>query len=554
MSTATITRGNATRSERKRRYLSRMVTMRMEGLQLYQPLPAAEEFHCSAKKIRICRGSNRSSKTLSGAAEFARAVCGLDPFDKFVASGQGLVVSEDMDHLGELWSKLTEPGELKMIRDGRTNLFRAVRFDRDDPLHLDPYDEAYREKWLDAPPIIPSRLYHEPSWEDRGRGIPRLVRFKTGWKVLFRSSEGKPQKGAHYNLVWFDEQLNNEQFFVEARRGLVALNEPPRHIPRMWWTATPQITNPQLQDLDESAAGGASHVDSFKFLIKDNPYIPDPEKQAFFDDIPPDERLARWEGEFALSGRRIYAFYQPMGAHGCNAFPLDPDWTRYFVVDPGTDKCATLFAAVPPDESQVFIYDGFVVNQSNTQKWAAEVAKRNTGYAFEAAVIDKRAGRQHQMGLSISSTAEEYWQALIEAGVTIRTQGATKSLGGFFPGSDNVEAREQHLASQWMQKRGYGPFANTCKLQIFRGVIPELDHQIKRAHYDPKTGKRAGKNKVGAHDLLDALEYIAAFEPGYHPPERVLVGTIRQKPLTPVEHYRRKHPHQSLNLGEIEIG
>lgn len=544
------------RNEQKRRYLSKLATLRMEGLQLYKPLPTAVPFHSCTQKIRLALGSNRSSKTLSCAIEFARAVCGCDPHDKFVKKGSALVVGEDMDGLGELWSKLTNEGEFKMIRDEHAHLWRAVRFNPDNPLELDPYDDAYREKWADAPPIIPPRMYDKPSWEDSGREIPRFVRFHTGWKSLFRSSEGKPQKGAHYQLAWFDEQLNNEQFFIEARRGLVALSEPDYHIPRMLWSATAQITNPQLQDLHEASEGGAEHIGSFQFLVKDNPHIPPAEKQAFYDDIPPDERPSRWGGEFALTGKRIYASYQPMGVHGCNAFPIDPTWARYICVDPGTEKCATLFAAVPPDESHVYIYDGFVVNQSNTQKWAAEVAKRNTSYAFESAIIDKRAGRQHQMGLRISSTAEEYWHDLVEAGVVIRKQGGLKDFAGFFAGSDNVEAREQHLASRWMQIRGHGPFAGTCKLQIFRGVIPDLDHQIKRAHIDPKTSKRATKSKVGHHDLIDDLEYLASFEPGYHPPQRILVGHIQQAPQSdPVAYYRRKHPpRQTLDLREIEIG
>ena len=559
MSTATSTdTGTAVlRRARKRRVLSRLVSLKMEGLNLYTPLPAAAEFHASLKKIRILIGSNRSSKTLSGLVDFARAVCHCDPYGKFVAEGKALVVSEDMDHLGELWSKMTRPGELKMIRDEKTRLWRSVRYDPANPQQLKPYDESYREKWKDAPPIIPERMYYKPSWEDSGREIPRLVRFRSGWQCLFRSSEGKPQKGAHYQLVWFDEQLNNEQFFHEARRGLVALNESPQHIPRMWWTATPQITNPQLQDLYENAQHGASHIDAFKFLIKDNPYIPAAEKQQYFDDMSPEERPSRWFGEFALTGKRVYDIYDPMGFHGCDSFPIDPLWARYIIVDPGTEFCGTLFMAVPPDEKHVYVYDGFAMPQSNLHKWGMEVAKRNTSHAFEAAVIDLRAGRQHQMGLHISSTAEEYWQALADANVVFRRTGATKNLGGFFPGSDNIEAREQHLRARWMNRRGHGPFAGTCKLQIFRGAIPELDHQIKRAHYDPRTGKRATKSKVGPHDALDCLEYGAAFEPGYHPPVRVHAGQAQPKrELTPVEHYRRKHRRKrsSRDFGDIEIG
>jgi len=543
------------RTSLKRRYLRRLHTLQMEGFRLYQPLPLAAEFHASKAKIRVARGANRASKTLTCLEELIRAVCRADPYDKFPPTGNALVVAKDADNIADLWQKMTREGEIKMIRDEISRKWRAVRYDRNDPCHLDPYDAAYMEQWRDAPPLLPSRMYGSPAWEDAGKGVPRVVRLSTGWRILFRSSNGDPQQGAHYNAVMFDEQLLNEAFFIEARRGIVAINEPKQHIPRMWWSATAQVTNPQLQDLCEAAEAGAKHINQYKFLVMDNPYISDEEKQEFYKDIPPDERLSRWEGEFALTGKRIYGVYQPMGVHGCEPFPIDPTWARYIILDPGTENCATLFVAVPPDERHVYVYDGVVVHQSNLTKWASEVYKvgsRHAGYSFEAAVCDYRAGKQHQMGLNVSSTAEEYWKALSEAKVSIRTQASVRSMGGFFPGSDNVDAREQNLL-KWMDIRGHGPFAGTAKLQIMRGILPELDHQIKRAHIDPKTRKRAKDNKVGAHDLLDALEYAAAFDPGYNPPSRIFVGKhTATEPSDITTEYRRRHGRTGRSHMELQ--
>ena len=143
----------------------------------------------------------------------------------------------------------------------------------------------------------------------------------------------------------------------------------------------------------------------------------------------------------------------------------------------------------------------------------------------------------------------------MDAGISIRRQASVPHMGGFFPGSANVEARQQHLL-KWMDVRGYGPFIGTAKLQVMRGVIPELDQQIKRAHIDPKTGKRASDSKVGAHDILDCLEYGASFEPDYHEPSSVLSGRpVAKEETDPIVLYRKKHRSQSRSWGgEMEIG
>ena len=479
-----------------------------------------------------------------------------DPHDKFPKDGLMLVVSEDMDHLGALWKKMAQPGEFKKIRDEKTKLWRAVRFDPDNPLRLDPYDDAYREKWEDAPPLLPERAYQTPSWENASREIPRYVKSRiNGWRILFRSSEGRPQKGEHYNAVWFDEQLANEQFYIEARRGAVALAEDPRHIPRMWWSATPQNANPQLQELAEVAATGGRNVEAFQFLVWENPYIPDDEKQAFYESIPEDERISRWEGNFALQGRRIYPSYQPQGIHGCEPFEIPPDWARYFVVDPGTRFCATLFLAVDPDEQHIWVYDEEVINQSNTVKWAAAVKRRDRDHAWEAAVIDQKAGSQHQMGISNKNTAEEYFLALREAGVQIRSLG---SMGGFYPGNKDVEAR-QMAVNRWLAIRGTGPFSGTPTLQVMRGCCPKLDQEIKRAHIDVKTGKRSTKIP---QDAVTTLEYAASFQPGYHEPQipsRVLGLEKIDTYKAMIEGYhsrRRDRRRKSVSRygAELEIG
>ncbi len=65
-----------------------------------------------------------------------------------------------------------------------------------------------------------------------------------------------------------------------------------------------------------------------------------------------------------------------------------------------------------------------------------------------------------------------------------------------------------------MAVRSIEPHEGTCRLQIFRGVLPELEKQIKSAFYI-KPDKRAKLPE----DLLVCLEYVAAFDPKYAKPE-----------------------------------
>ncbi len=237
-------RGASLKRHRVVQLAKKLAALRAEGLALYRPLPAVECFHASMAKFRVVDGSNRSGKTNAGAAEATRMLCGVDPYDKYVRqNGMALIVGLDRDHLALMWAKCAEPGAFSKIRDEHTNLWRAVRPDPDDPLHLDPYDLAYCEKWRDAPPLLPERLIKSIVWEEAGKKVPRVVRFTTGWESWWRSSMGKSPQGAHLNGAWIDEQIDNEDFYNEAHRGVVGLaHEPPQHRPRLFWTQRLRIS------------------------------------------------------------------------------------------------------------------------------------------------------------------------------------------------------------------------------------------------------------------------------------------------------------------------
>lgn len=496
-----------------------------ESLLLVRSFPTAQAFHESKAKYRVIDGSNRSGKTFSGTIEACRAWTNTDPFDKYVPrNGKSLVVGWDLDHIGLLWRNCWYPGAFKIIPDEDTGLWRAVRWDENDPTKLDPYDDAYREKWKDADPLIlPKHLKNGSeksiAWENAGKCQPRYIEFATGWIVQFRSGDSDAPRSAHWNHVWFDEQIGNEQHYSEAVRGLVAIHEPEQWTPRFVWSATPQDCTPMLAELRERADKQDRSVEAYSLFFADNPFIPENEKQIFIESIPEEERDTRIGGVYAITGRRIYQEFDPMGIHGCDfdeIAELFQQSTHYCVLDPGTQRCGTTFWLVDPDEKHTICYGGFAQKSSHAKKWADEVARRQerNGVKFELYVIDYRAGKQHTLAQE-ERVSWHYWQAMQNAHILPRVMGP---LDGFFPGSDNVAGRQEALQS-WMSIRADGPFSGTPRLKIVRGSIPELEKEIKRAHMDERNREKRAKV---VSDLLDTAEYIAAFNPAYHPPEKVV--------------------------------
>jgi len=105
--------------------------------------------------------------------------------------------------------------------------------------------------------------------------------------------------------------------------------------------------------------------------------------------------------------------------------------------------------------------------------------------------------------------AEQYYAALVAAGVTPQTPGP---LGGFFPGTNDVQGREEAVI-RWLTIRGTGPFAGSPTLQVFRGISPQLDKQFRDAIY-----ARGKRSKKPAQDILVCLEYMSGFNPVYRSP------------------------------------
>jgi hypothetical protein len=512
----------------------RLAQVQTESIRLAVPLRHLESFFASRQQVRILSGSNQSAKTYHAVLEAARAVLGRDPYGKYPKeNGRAILVGYDNDHLNDpLYKKLFEPGEFYLVRDEETKKWRSVRPDPNDPQMIDPYDLSVREKWKEAPPLIPPRMVVEHKWEVSNR-IPRSTTLTNGWQILWRSSNSRPPRGRQIHFALLDEDLRNTNGWVNEMIPRLV-----KHGGRMVWAATAQEGGPELDDLIRKAETGSEHIGFWRLLITDNPFISDEQREFFRSALTTEEDLAvRYYGETAFSQKRVYRDYDPNGIHGCEPFSIPTDkWARYVILDPGRKHCGTIFLAVDPEERHAWVYEALDLRNSDAIRWAHEVAVREHGMKFEAFIIDQQMGKETHVGREyLKNVARQYWNALVEAGVTPRRLGGEPALGGFFPGSNNIEAREEALIG-WMSPRPTSsPFAGTPKLQVMRGMSPELDRQIRIAQTD-EHGKRVQSIK---QDILVCLEYASAFEPGYHEPEPSRVPEV-SLPITPWDRLQQK--------------
>ncbi len=496
----------------------------------------------------LCAGliNANSSKTSAAAAEVARCCADCDPYQKYrKGTGKILAVGLDEAHLADpMARKLFLPGAFKLVRDEQTRFYRFLRADPNHPQELDPYDASVREKWIDAPPLLPPRLFSKrPAWKHAAGGVPLLFDFITGKKLEFRSSGSEAKQGDTNILFWIDEQIDKGSHFKQGARSLMASQG------RGIWSATPENVSPYLMELTDRAKRGDPDVAVVKLLLDDNFTIDRARKETFFHDLRDDEeRKIHYFGEPAIIGRRIYPIYDPQGVHGCEPNEVPDNATRYAILDPGRQHCATVLVAVDRDEKHRYVYDAFDIRNADAARWANEIKQRQGPFKFEAFVIDGQAGQAHSMAGG-PSIAEQYWAALEHEEVRPRTMGTGK-FGGFFPAQKIVAAREEALIN-WMSVRGDGPFAGTPLLQVVRGVCPELDKQIRYACTSSSVNDKRVMDQP--QDLVTALEYAAAFNPGYHEPEPVKEDPADAVYKSYQEHIRRTRQRSQRHANRYQF-
>ena len=472
-------------------------------------MPHQEEFHRCMASERIVLGGNRGGKSLAVAVEAARAATGQDPYGKYPEKDGNLaIVGRNWPHIGlVIYPILFKAGAFRIIRDEETGQWRSVRQGDD------------RAKSKPAPPLIPPRLVKDMSWVLKNAGYLNKVELTNGWTIWCFSSEGEPPQGYQADLIWIDEDINNENFVGESQARLADRKG------RFVWSAMPHSKNDALLGLCERADKAVEigeenpTIRKFTFRFLDNQFIDAEEKRKNIERwsaLGQDELRMRAEGEFTTESTLMYPSFN-LAVHMLKRedLPSVPDdWTRYVAIDPGHVVMATLFAAVPPDEKFLLVYDELYLRNCNALIWGEEFCRRAKNQNIRALIMDMHGGALRDLG-SGRLPHELYTEQLRKNGFKAQITGTS-----FIPGSDDIPARTA-LVRQMLHIQGDG----STRLKILEGSCPNLIRELKR--YRKKTTTVNGQVHVtdepqtrGEVHAAQTLEYLCAYEPKYHAPPK----------------------------------
>lgn len=485
---------------------------RIEALRLYEPMPAQQEFHSCMLSERIVIGGNRSGKSLSTFVEDARAATGQDPFGKYPKEGGKLaIVGKNWPHIGMVvYPMLFKAGAFKIIKDKITGKWRAFN-------PMLPGDLERQAQAKPAPPLIPPRLIKDMSWQQKNAGYLNSVELTNGWQIYCFSSEGEPPQGFQADLVHIDEDINDESWVPEMQARLADRKG------RFVWSAMPHSKNDALLGLCERAERTESDPNSiikmFKLRFLDNKHIDDEEKKKNIERwsaIGVDEVRMRAEGDFTTESTLMYpTFNTSVHTVSRSELPSIPrEWTRYVGIDPGHTVMAALFAAVPPDEKYLLVYDELYIRQCNALIFGERFQEKVQDQQFYSFIMDMHGGMLRDLG-SGRLPHELYSEELRKRKIASRLTGH-----GFLPGSDDIGARTA-MVRQMLHIRGDG----TTKLKVWEGAAPNLIRELRR--YRKKTTSVNGQVFVtdepqtrGDVHACQVLEYLCANEPRYHVPPK----------------------------------
>lgn len=497
--------------EEARRILAAHIARQRETMRIWKPNPIQEAFHRCLANIRLLLGGNRSGKSLSAILELVRAVTGTDPHNKYPKrNGIAIIVGKDETSLADvIWERLYKPGAFKIIRDLEAerqdgNLFdkwRAV-------LPNDPLDLAREGEWRDAEPFLPHRLCgpNDIVWGAFGRGVPAVVRIpSTGWEIRFFTGGSKPRAGFVADLVWMDEELENELWPREMRARLVDRKGC------MIWSATPENCSQAMYALYERHLAGDKNVEAFHLISTDNKYISQVELEKLTCDMDAETYSVKVEGKFKLGGQIIFPEFSKK-RHVCEPFEIPHDWSRFASFDPGHQPASAGLFAIAPDSDpkyagRVYMYDEIVVNQSSASKLADAFKNKTMGHSFEAWLIDYHFARQHQSGTG-TTIESQYENAFRELGLE------TNQWGISFCRAAEGHKNRNSATKTWLE-------GDKSKLQIFSTCQVAIS-QMEKYHYrrDKKTGL-VGNDPVKKNDHMpDIIGGMAAFDPQFRKKSR----------------------------------
>ena len=450
------------------------------------------------------------------------------------------VVGYQLSHIGDtIFRLLFEPGQFHVITDPDTGVVRSYR-------PWEKYDAENAELAFPAPPLIPPEAVDQDSWVWESKGAKQFAKVNIGKNKLFAyPSTAEVKKGDAVHVIWLDELVQYSEHYPEWISRLTDYNG------MLFWSTMIYPQCPAIGRLIDRAETQAEEFEReertedkvfskvFYFRQTGNPYIPKEStdiNREIFESEGDDVAKQRIDGGNIYDSTLIYPFFSKQR---CAAIPEDhedrdelaevlerlgglppKDWTHELIVDPGAQKPAVLFCAVPPpswkDESgktwslwgkQPFyvVYDEIYGRRYSLEQLVKEIKGKMRGIRFRRFIMDMQGGRISSM-TGGPPAHRQFSKAFGEAGIESEDTGINFMAGG----TDFQDRRR--IVERWMQIQANG----YPQLRIVTKRCPNLVSQLSRNQFQVKgdivTDKEHTRER---NDLRICLEYFASRGPGY---------------------------------------
>lgn len=512
-----------------------------DGLKMARVYEKQAEVISDPRSEILIAGGNRGSKTFCSALRFAAIArdipvqtmdgkiidCRL-PHQK----GRPLTmwcVGDHLPHIGQvLYPSLFEDGLFYKIRDEQTGGYRSWN-----PVQF-PNDRNRKSERELCPPLIPKSEIAEYVWHHKAAKQFICIRLKNGTEIFAFASSAAVKQGVAVDEIWLDEHIVFESHYAEW------LNRLSDKEGRLVWSTIPRDDSWIYDQLKERAETQKTEVEDGvrkkedQFCIhhvlstRNNPFIPESEKKKREEQMSERDRRVRLDGESSTDLIRVYQDYNPE-FHCVNSKYFEDkvaeilrennweppnDWCRFLTLDPGTQKPAILFVAIPPEdlwlEGEPFFipYDEIYVPKLNATEMAEKVNEKHRGRFFEKFFIDGQAARQTPMGFAWT-IGRQYEIEFEEAGLQSR-YGST-----FEPGDPNFHQRAGQVRRALRMRQCGIP-----QLRILNERCPHLVKQMltnkRKLDVTGEPTEHPADNQ--RDDVRVCLEYTLSRHPKYRSP------------------------------------
>jgi hypothetical protein len=490
--------------------------------------------------------THNSGKSTSAAVKFAavaraKPVYGSDGqvFEQRLPHQQGRkltmwIVGLQLNHIGQTIHRvLFRPGLYKIIRDEATQAWRAY----------DPVKDAGRSGVKPSFPLIPWSEVKEVSWANKASRQFEYISLE--WADIYAfASTSDVKQGDPVDYIWIDERIAIPGHYAEWQARLSDTKG------RIVWSSMPRVDNWAMLRLNQRAeeqeqevqTGERQKVDVevIRLRFSNNPHIDSEEKRKRLEGWNEEERKQRDEGLFLTDSVKIYPTFDPNLHRAIYRYPEQDDaisrilrerngeppsdWTREWVLDPGTAKPAVLLCAVPPPELWVnnepfFIpYKEIYRPRTDAGPLMEMVKHAAGGYRFRRAIIDLKASRQTPMGFTMS-IGQNYSNHLKRINFQSDETGF-----GFTPGETDIQVRWQ-IVENALRVRPSG----VPQLRIVAEGCPNLMQQMERNLRATELGVEGVQivlekpAKGQKDDLRNCLEYWLSRGPTWVEPQETAI-------------------------------